>query len=421
MKTTSEGLAELADAQRFDVGDLSGPSAARRLIRQYSDLARNDEPKKIILDFEKTVKAYPNGAVPFACALDFLRESGVHLSAENTEHERSLPYVFDPMEIADDTNGHAQLTDVVWKYHSEDEATKITRRFMDSLLDRMPCEEGVYDTLNWCLFEVLDNVFQHSQAQTGYVMMQLHKGTRKCAITVSDSGIGIHRAMAIGSAAGRIDREEIKTADRAIALAVRQGVTSKGKLNQGNGLFGLSKSVDINGGRLTIHSGKGTWSMDEGKVTKSDSDPKRPLLDLENNHGTTVDWQLNCENRVSIGAALGSRFQMGDLLESIETVDGYYELNAAELEESIGSRKHGREIRNRITNYLLAGAPQIVLNMNQLDTISSSFADEVLGRLAAELGEDEYRTRIAIFGASKTNHQIISRAVELRIEAEKAN
>lgn len=325
------------------------------------------------------------------------------------------------MELADDAHGNSQLTDVVWKYHNETEASQITRRFMGNLLDRMPCEEGVYDTLNWCIFEVLDNVFQHSQAPTGYVMMQLHRTTRQCAITVSDSGIGIHRAMAMGAAAGRIDYRSIQKADQAIALSIKQGVTSKGKLNQGNGLFGLSRSVEINGGGLTIHSGKGTWSFKEGNVDLSESDPHRPLLDLNNHHGTTVDWQLNCETPVSIGAALGSRYSMDDLLESIETLDGYHELNAADLEESIGSRKQGREIRTRIKNYLSAGAPQIVLNMSKLDTISSSFADEVLGMLAVELGEAEYRKRIAVQGASITNRQIIDRAIELRVETERAD
>jgi hypothetical protein len=407
----------LKESPDFVLGDLSGPSSARRLI---SWVASKPVEQSIGLDLEHTGKVYPNGAVPFACALDFLKERGHSFHIGKAGHERSLAHVLDPMEVADDPDHSAQLTDVVWKYRNEKEAGVITRRFMGALLDRMPCEEGVIDTLNWCIYEVLDNVFQHSQASSGYVMMQLHRITRQCVISVSDSGIGIHRAMAMGAAAGRFAYTSITTADQAIALAVQQGITSKGRLNQGNGLFGLSRSIHLNGGLLSIHSGKGTWTFMENNVTASESDAQRPLLDLESHHGTTVDWQLNCETKVSIGEVLGSSFSSSDLLESIETVEGYHELDAAELESSIGSRKEGSEIRTRIMNYLSAGVPQIVLNMTHLDTISSSFADEVLGMLAVQLGETEYANRIAILGASTTNRQIIARAVELRIETEGA-
>jgi hypothetical protein len=405
----------LQEYRDFAVRDLSGPTPARRLI---SWVLSQPLGQSIGLDFEHTDKVYPNGAVPFACALDFLKERGHTFHIAKSGHERSLPHVLDPMDVADDPDHTAQLTDVVWKYRNEKEAGEITRRFMGSLLDRMPCEEGVYDTLNWCIYEVLDNVFQHSQAACGYVMMQLHTSTRQCVISVSDSGIGIHRAMGMGAKAGRFSYDSIKTADQAIGLAVQQGVTSKGNLNQGNGLFGLSRSVDLNGGSLSIHSGKGTWTFKEHEVAGSTSDAQRPLLDLESHHGTTVDWQLNCRTKVSIGEALGSRFSSSDLLESIETIDGFHELDAAELESSIGSRKEGIEIRTRIMNYLSAGVPQIVLNMTHLDTISSSFADEVLGRLAVQLGEAEFANRIAIRGASTTNRQIIALAVELRIKTE---
>lgn len=416
MQENSDGQLR-RESRDFVVGDLSGPGSARRLI---SWAGSKPVEHSLGLDLEHTGKVYPNGAVPFACALDFLKERGHNFHIGKAGHERSLAHVLDPMEVTDDPDHSAQLTDVVWKYRNEKEAGEITRRFMGALLDRMPCEEGVYDTLNWCIYEVLDNVFQHSQASSGFVMMQLHRLTRQCVISVSDSGIGIHRAMGMGAAAGRFTYSSIKTADQAIALAVQQGITSKGRLNQGNGLFGLSRSVDLNGGSLSIHSGKGTWTFVEGNVASSEADAQRPLMDLEFHHGTTVDWQLNCKTKVSIGEVLGSRFSSSELLESIETIDGYYELDAAELESSIGSRKEGSEIRTRILNYLSAGVPQIVLNMTHLETISSSFADEVLGMLAVQLGETEYASRIAILGASTTNRQIISRAVELRIETEGA-
>lgn len=47
--------------------------------------------------------------------------------------------------------------------------------------------------------------------------------------------------------------------------------------------------------------------------------------------------------------------------------------------------------------------------------MSSSFADEVLGKLAASMGELEFRRRVSLDNTSVTNRALIERAISLRL------
>ncbi|MBA8815849.1 hypothetical protein FHX48_000901 [Microbacterium halimionae] len=307
-------------------------------------------------------------------------------------------------------------TDVVIRYDSESDAQVISSRFMDALTEAIVCESGVIDALNWCVYEVLDNVFQHSTASSGYVMMQLHARSRKLAIAVSDTGRGIHKSMVEAIDASKIDRTKLSHAHLAIEHALQQGVTSKGNLNQGNGLHGLRRSVEINGGSLAVRSGRGLWSYARANVLQN-TDLLRPVLDVDRAHATTVDWQLDCATPVSINDALGRSERSSELLLQIEVGLEHYRIDAREIEEYVGSRSKGSEIRTRIRNYLNSGAQQVVIDLANIGVVSSSFADEVAGKLAAELGELEYRRRVFIDGASPTNRGLIERAIELRLSS----
>jgi hypothetical protein len=245
-------------------------------------------------------------------------------------------------------------------------------------------------------------------------MMQLHARRRTLVIAVGDAGRGIHRSMAMATDKSKLDRSQLSEAHLAIAHALQQGVTSKGSLNQGNGLHGLRRSVAINGGSLTIQSGRGRWSLDSN-VANATTDLQRPVLDPETSHSTTVDWRLDCATPVSINDALGRAEQSSQLLEEIEVAPDHYRIDALELESQVGSRESGARVRTRIRNYLGAGARQIVIDLSNVGVVSSSFADEVAGKLAAELSELEYRRRVFFEGLTPTNRGLIERAIELRL------
>jgi anti-sigma regulatory factor (Ser/Thr protein kinase) len=309
------------------------------------------------------------------------------------------------------------LTNSVWRYDSEADAQKLTNMYMEALTEQVQCEEGVIDAITWCLYEVMDNVFSHSRAGSGYVMMQLHKMDRLCVIAVADTGIGIQRSLAETRAA---PIETLLDAASSIEFALQQGATSKGGAHQGNGLYGLRRAVEVNGGALNVISGRGRWSFRDGEADR-ETDMSRILPDLELHQSTLVDWQLDCSRKVRIDEALGSS-PINDFLESIEDDEGVHRIPVSDIEESLGSRKLGGEIRTRLENYLRAGAQFVLLDFKNVGVVSSSFADEVLAKLARDMGELEFRRRVFVDNASVTNRALIERAISLRLaESESGN
>lgn len=366
----------------------------------------------IEIDFSRSGAMFPNGVVPFAAAIDYYRRAGHKIEGSGLPPNVTKTHVLSPMQVPAYVRYETALTHNVWQYRDESEAQKLANHYIDALVDQVRCEAGVVDALNWCLYEVMDNVFQHSHAESGFVMMQVHKHKRLCAITVSDTGIGIQKSLVMSAPDGRVDKARLRDAHEAIDQAVRQGVTSKGKQNQGNGLFGLQRAVALNGGDLRIVSGRGRWT---NGAEGSNSELDRPVLDPEMHHSTTVDWQLDCSAPVKIEEALGTTVSSGDFLESIETPEGHLRVAVLDLEDSLGSRVKGEQVRTRMLNYLAADTRYLVLDFAGVGVVSSSFADEVLGKLALELGELEYRRRVFVDSASPTNRSLIERAISMRL------
>ena len=391
---------------RLDVLD---DSATLDLIRAVRNVNPGDS---LEIDASRIRAVYPNGAVPLAAAIDYFRNQGVQINAGPSTSNVEQTHLFDPMTTDRYVRHETPLTHNVWRYRNEEEAQKLADQFVEKLVDQVRCENGVVDTFNWCLYEVMDNVFQHSGASDGFVMMQLRKSRRRCVISIGDAGGGIQRSLALANDSS-IDKSRIRDARQAIDYAVQQGVTSKGKINQGNGLYGLARASEINGGRLRIVSGRGIWSNDPSQPGQTDR--ARPVLDTSEHHGTLVDWQLECGSPVRIDDALGRATSAESFLERIEAPDGYYRVGVLEIEEALGSRAKGAEVRTRLQNYLAGGAEMIVLDFAGVGVISSSFADEVLGKLAVELGELEFRRRIFVDSASITNRSLIERAINMRI------
>ena len=53
--------------------------------------------------------------------------------------------------------------------------------------------------------------------------------------------------------------------------------------------------------------------------------------------------------------------------------------------------------------------------MSGVGVMSSRFADEVFGKLAMELGAEEYERKVSIINATRINIMLIERAIEQRL------
>ncbi|MCY4132921.1 MAG: STAS-like domain-containing protein [Nitrospira sp.] len=78
-----------------------------------------------------------------------------------------------------------------------------------------------------------------------------------------------------------------------------------------------------------------------------------------------------------------------------------------------GSRQGGKRIRGMIENLLRERRP-VNIDFDGVGVISSSFADEVFGRLFVEMGPYDFMTRIKICNADPTVKGLIDRAIMQR-------
>ncbi len=82
---------------------------------------------------------------------------------------------------------------------------------------------------------------------------------------------------------------------------------------------------------------------------------------------------------------------------------------------SFGSRGASEPVRIKIQNILTNSTAPIEINMSGIELISSSFADEIFGKIFVELGPLAFTQRIQITGAAKIVAQLIDRAMHQRM------
>ena len=84
-----------------------------------------------------------------------------------------------------------------------------------------------------------------------------------------------------------------------------------------------------------------------------------------------------------------------------------------EAQRDTGSRQGGRRIRGMIENLLREHRP-VLIDFDGVGVISSSFADEVFGRLFVEMGPHAFMTQIQMRNVDATVEGLIDRAIMQR-------
>lgn len=360
------------------------------------------------IDVSNIRAIYPNGAVPASAIIDHYRSIGMNIRFVNIEAGSYFEHVRvrNPLIATEDNlKQPGSRLDVVWAY-TVDNAVPLTNCVMEELVRRLEFGEGVYNALNWCLYEVLDNVFQHSEKETGFFMVQILKNTKRLRFCVADSGIGVHRSFSEGG------KYRPPTAFDALTLAVREGVSRTGD-KRGNGLFGLKGVVEANGGRLDLASGRGILTITPSGIDGRNDHSGGLIIDADH-HSTVVDFSLDVGTPVNLGEVLGVPIP-DDRLEAIETNDGEFVIPLLDHAQGTGTRAAAEGLRNYLMNYLNEGAPRLVLDFTGVSIVSSSFADETIGKLAERFGPIGFGQRFQLINMNPNVQMLLDRAIALRL------
>jgi len=364
-----------------------------------------------LLDFNLIKSFFPNVCVPIAGILDYYAEKDIDFEYKNIPALLEKTAVMSPLLVSENTETlKKNAINKIWRFENSSDIHSLSSAFIQELLKLDTFSNGVIESLEWCIYEVMDNVIQHSNVNRGYIMGQIHKKIepKRIAFCIFDSGQGIYNSL-------KNSIHAPKTSLDAITLAVKQGVTRNKAIGQGNGLWGLHNIIIKNHGSLMITSDTSSLMITFDDVKKYTDIP----CISQDNGCTSVDFQLDYEKPISIEEALEiegrKHTNISLIFEEFENDKGMVIYQLSERSLGTGTRQAGERVRNEILNIYTKTKGQITIDFANITIVSSSYADELIGKLVVKFGFYGFNQYIRLVNMNELVQSIIYRSVTQRM------
>lgn len=374
--------------------------------------------RDIVLDFSGCTETYP-GPMLALCS-EILR-----LRTEHVDSELVLPskdslarlfinanwaHLLEPRKFDESQfRGHTRVP--ATQFTTPSQQNDAVNRIVNAILGGIPdLRRENFAALEWAVNELTDNVIVHSESPVGGLVQvsSFRKTSKVVEFTIADSGLGIPATLRSGGAFSGSDTA-------ALDHAVREGATRDKSVGQGNGLYGSYQICARSGGAFQIESGHAHFLHRPGPHGLEIRDQKVPVS------GTLVIAKINFSDPDLLKEALnfsGKPYKPVDYIETkYEGMDSNI-LYVKLLEEvaSFGSRVAGTPIQNKLYNLIkMCPGQPIEVDFESVPLISSSFADEVFGKLFVKLGPLEFMQRIRFKNVEGTVRLLIDKAISQRV------
>jgi anti-sigma regulatory factor (Ser/Thr protein kinase) len=373
--------------------------------------------RNIVLDFSQCTGAF-SGAMLALCAevlrlrseqIDFSllqpRQPTLERLFNNTNWANFLePRRFAPSKF----KGYTQIP--VIQFNDPSGQNHAVNRIINAVLGGIPdIRRSDFAALEWAINELTDNVIVHSQSPIGgLVQVSNFRRDRKIIeFIIADAGKGIPQTLRSG---GAFTGTDVSALDQAI----REGITRDKSLGQGNGLYGSYQICSHSGGEFRIDSGHGKLHYTNVKGLEL-RDQKVPV------HGTLIVAKIDFTNPDLLREALsfaGKRHVPVDYIETKYEQNGtnVVHFRIADEAESFGSRVGGTPVATKLGNLIrMCPGQPIEVDFDSVPLISSSFADEVFGKLFVKLGPLQFMQRIRFKNVVPTVQALVDKAIAQRV------
>lgn len=366
---------------------------------------RKDRYEDFILNFKHVDSAFPNVCVPLAGIIDFYKNLSIKFIYENIPRYIESNNILEPLNVGENQiQLRRSALDILWRFNSAEDIQLLVDIFVETVSQAVVCEVGVLEALTWCLNEIMDNVLQHSKKSYGFVMGQIHKRTNHIAFCIFDNGQGIYNSL---KNTMHTPRHPVD----AITLAIKEGITRDKAIGQGNGMWGLHELVKNNSGRLYITSASGSYFMLRDRIQTF---KKVPYLSKE--FGTsTIDFQIEYDKSISFSEALGGYKPVNLRVENLEDDKGDIHYTLSRKSSGTGTRQSGEKIRNELINLYKEARKILIIDFEGVSVISSSFADELIGKLVTYFGFFGFNQIVRLKNMNNIVQAIAQRSVAQRM------
>lgn len=255
--------------------------------------------------------------------------------------------------------------------------------------------------LEWAVNEIVDNILIHSETPVpGAVCAQYFPQRHRLDIAICDVGRGIKASLG--------QSRQLWSHGHAITTALERGVTRDPEVGQGNGMAGAMEIARQNGGGFEVWTGDVLFRLEHGEDKGFRQIPEVP--------GTGVVFSLDTRRPVDLTQTwIAADHGWSYINAEAERVSDEG-LNVAANCSNTGTRPPAERLRRKILALLPEMTSPVILDFAGVERASSSFLDELLGRLAKELGVDAFRERILAVGMNAVLQQMGNVVVRQRLE-----
>ena len=346
-----------------------------------------------------------NVCAPIAGIIDFYKKTGCTIHVGYPEGSYASHVGIDNPIPAEKIVSYISPFDKVFSFSSEEGVNKLVNMYLIALRQGDELEQGVIQSLEWCMNETLDNVLQHSMSDNGFVMAQMNRQNKTFNFCIFDSGIGIYNSL-------RNTKHRPTNPLAAIKLSLKERITRDEQIGQGNGLWGLSQIINETNGRMRISSSGARFEYQSGETKEI----VHGDFNFGKNQGTTmIDFAINYSSPIDIARALNGYEPLDFWAESHENDLGGIDINVAREANGTGTRKSAEKLRNIVINFLKQQYSTINLDFQDVNMLSSSFADELIGKLIANMGFSSFMRHFTLLNLNDYNSAIINRSVGQRM------
>lgn len=372
----------------------------------------------LILDFSAVKNPYSNGMLAIIAAVHNLRlkEYGIKVLLPRDNGSRKIfrstnwAHLLDPQNPVSESKHDRHLVTRQFTIYADLPA--IVNDFMDVVLRSMSIPTDIISALEWSINEICDNVINHSESKVGgFVEVITFPKQGIITFSVADAGRGILDSLKEAMPGLRTDAQ-------AIGEAIKAGVTRNKQFGQGNGLAGSLRITTMTGGSLDIVSGSGRFYATMEKTSTTEGKNHQSFI------GTSVSGQIKMNKNFLIGEALNFK---GHPHVPVNIIDLQYEMEDNDClllimkgeTTGFGTRHAGRQMRTKMLN-LINSRPNypIHIDWEGIPVISSSFADEFMGKLFLELGPTSFIARIRNNNMELLVKQLVDKAIMQRLAQE---
>lgn len=264
------------------------------------------------------------------------------------------------------------------------EVLSVTNAICDLMLRRYDGARAFVPAVEWMSYEVADNIVLHAQTQSpGFVCAQYYEAGGRLEIAVVDLGRGLRASLS--------ETRAVPDDTAALKLAVTRGVTRSSLVGQGNGLAGTLEIAKVNGGTLQLCS---------GEVMLQQVAEEQTFVAVPHMPGTGIVLDLDTRRPVELTqteiAGGGSWQDWNYLIAEGERLAERGGLRVLDECSHVAGRPPALALRRKIEALLPDLEQPMVLDFDGITMASSSFLDELLGRLVEAHGPEVLGARIQL-------------------------